>query len=59
MYSVGIILDAILNNYFRKLFMPTLTSYDPINRAPLGNVPITEPIHLSATVLRAKQAQKS
>jgi aldehyde dehydrogenase (NAD+)/succinate-semialdehyde dehydrogenase/glutarate-semialdehyde dehydrogenase len=39
--------------------MPTLTSYDPINRTPLGSVPITEPVHLSAIVLRAKQAQKS
>jgi succinate-semialdehyde dehydrogenase/glutarate-semialdehyde dehydrogenase len=39
--------------------MPTLTSYDPINRAPLGGVPITEPEDIQAVVLRAKQAQKS
>jgi succinate-semialdehyde dehydrogenase/glutarate-semialdehyde dehydrogenase len=39
--------------------MPTLTSYDPINRAPLGDVPITEPEDMQAVILRAKQAQKS
>ncbi len=39
--------------------MPTLTSYDPLNRAPLGDVPIAEPTHIPAIVLRAKQAQKS
>jgi succinate-semialdehyde dehydrogenase/glutarate-semialdehyde dehydrogenase len=39
--------------------MPTLTSYDPINRAPLGDVLITEPAQIPAIVLRAKQAQKS
>ena len=40
-------------------FMPTLTSYDPINRAPLGDVPITEPAQMPVVVLRAKQAQKT
>jgi aldehyde dehydrogenase (NAD+)/succinate-semialdehyde dehydrogenase/glutarate-semialdehyde dehydrogenase len=45
---------ATLGSYF----MPTLTSYDPINREPLGDIPITEPTHMSAVVLRAKQAQK-
>jgi len=39
--------------------MPILTSYDPINRAPLGDVPVTEETHIPALVLRAKQAQKS
>ena len=39
--------------------MPTLTSYDPINRAPLGDVSIAEPADIPAIVLRAKQAQKS
>ena len=39
--------------------MPTLTSYDPINRKPLGNVPITEPARMPVVVLRAKKAQKS
>ncbi|MDB2705071.1 aldehyde dehydrogenase family protein [Pseudomonadota bacterium] len=38
--------------------MPILTSYDPIKREPLGDVPITEAIDMSAVVLRAKQAQK-
>ena len=39
--------------------MPTLTSYDPINRAPLGDVLITEPAQIPAIIVRAKQAQKS
>ncbi len=39
--------------------MPTLTSYDPINRKPLGDVAITEPADIPATVQRAKQAQKT
>jgi succinate-semialdehyde dehydrogenase/glutarate-semialdehyde dehydrogenase len=39
--------------------MPTLTSYNPINRKPLGDVPITEPAEMPAVVLRAKKAQKS
>lgn len=38
--------------------MHTLTSYDPINRAPLGDVPITEPEDIQAVIIRAKQAQK-
>ncbi|PKH88568.1 aldehyde dehydrogenase family protein [Colwellia sp. Bg11-28] len=38
--------------------MQTLISYDPINRAPLGEVPITEPVDMPALVLRAKKAQK-
>lgn len=47
--------NAILGNHS----MSTLTSYDPLNRAPLGDVPIAEPTHIAAIVLRAKQAQKS
>ena len=39
--------------------MSTLTSYSPIDRKPLGDVPITEPAEMSAVVLRAKNAQKS
>ena len=39
--------------------MPTLTSYDPINRTPLGEVPISDPTDISNIVLCAKQAQKS
>lgn len=39
--------------------MPTLISYDPINRLPLGEVPITLAEHMPAVVIRAKQAQKS
>ena len=39
--------------------MPTLTSYDPINRKPLGDVAITEPADMPAVVLRAKHTQKS
>ena len=38
--------------------MPTLTSYDPINREPLGSIPITEPADIMAVVLHAKKAQK-
>jgi aldehyde dehydrogenase (NAD+)/succinate-semialdehyde dehydrogenase/glutarate-semialdehyde dehydrogenase len=38
--------------------MSILTSYDPLNRAPLGSIPITEPADIPVTVLRAKQAQK-
>ncbi len=39
--------------------MSTLTSYNPINRKPVGDVPITEPADMPAVVLRAKNAQKS
>jgi succinate-semialdehyde dehydrogenase/glutarate-semialdehyde dehydrogenase len=39
-------------------FMPLLTSYDPINRAPLGDVPITEPADIPAVIISAKKAQK-
>ncbi|MEW6997151.1 aldehyde dehydrogenase [Colwelliaceae bacterium BS250] len=39
--------------------MPMLTSFDPINRMPLGDVPITTPAHMPAVVVRAKQAQKA
>ncbi|MBA6264050.1 aldehyde dehydrogenase [Colwellia sp. Bg11-12] len=39
--------------------MPTLTSYDAINRSPLGDVPLTEPLQMQSVVLRAKKAQKS
>jgi succinate-semialdehyde dehydrogenase/glutarate-semialdehyde dehydrogenase len=39
--------------------MPTLTSYNPINGSPLGDVPICEPADITSIVLRAKQAQKS
>ena len=39
--------------------MPTLTSYSPIDRKPLGDVPITEPADIPAVVLRAQHAQKA
>tara|TARA_B110000211_G_scaffold232601_1_gene296733 strand:- start:7820 stop:9151 length:1332 start_codon:yes stop_codon:yes gene_type:complete len=39
--------------------MSTLTSYSPIDRKPLGDVAITEPVDMPAVVLRAKHAQKS
>lgn len=39
--------------------MSTLTSYNPINRKPVGDVPITEPADIPAVILRAKNAQKS
>ena len=39
--------------------MSTITSYSPIDRKPLGDVAITEPVDMPAVVLRAKHAQKS
>jgi succinate-semialdehyde dehydrogenase/glutarate-semialdehyde dehydrogenase len=39
--------------------MPTLISYDPINRAPLGEVPVTQAPQMTEVVLRAQQAQKA
>lgn len=38
--------------------MSVLTSYDPINRAAIGQVSITEPADMPQVVARAKQAQK-
>ncbi len=39
--------------------MSTLTSYNPIDRKPVGEVSVTEPTDIPAVVLRAKNAQKS
>lgn len=47
--------NAILGSHL----MSTLTSFNPIDGAPLGSLPITDPVDMPAVVLRAKQAQKS
>lgn len=39
--------------------MSTLVSYDPINRAAIGEVAITSPAQVSAVVTKAKIAQKA